>query len=220
MAKDAANKRTPSRVTAGRQGNLIWYGVFGAMVLLGAVLAVNLANGGGDSGNNASSGDQADSSSGGTSKVLAPDFEFTLYQGSSQLGAGNLALSDLRGRPVVLNFWAGQCPPCRAEMPDFQLFYEDFNDQVTVVGIDVGQFIGLGDQQDARNLLDELSITYPTGFANDANVVRQYQVLSMPTTVFINSRGEVFRKRSGLLNRDVLAEVTTMMLNQESGSPA
>ena len=89
-----------------------------------------------------------------------------------------------------------------------------------MIGIDIGQFIGLGDQRDAENLLSELQITYPTGYAEDGGVVRKYHVLSMPTTVFINSKGEVFRKWAGILNRDVLAEVTTEMLNQESDLPA
>ncbi len=63
----------------------------------------------------------------------------------------------------------------------------------------------------------ELGITYPAGFTLDSNVVREYKVLSMPTTVFINSRGEIFRKWSGALTRDVLTKVTTEMLAQESG---
>jgi thiol-disulfide isomerase/thioredoxin len=149
---------------------------------------------------------------------MAPDFSFTLYQGEVELGAEALDLSDLRGRPTVLNFWAGLCPPCRAELPDLQLFYEDFNDRVTVVGVDIGTFTGLGNQDDARNLLRELAINYPNGYTSDDSVVRRYQVLSMPTTFFINSKGEIFKKWNGALNRDILTEQTTELLNQESGS--
>ena len=60
------------------------------------------------------------------------DFAFTLYQGQEELGAESLNFSDLQGKPVVLNFWAGLCPPCRAEMPEFQEFYEDYNDRVVL----------------------------------------------------------------------------------------
>ena len=153
-----------------------------------------------------------------TPKDMAPNFSFTLYQGEVELGAEALELSDLRGRPTVLNFWAGLCPPCRAELPDLQLFYEDFNDRVTVVGVDIGTFTGLGNQDDARNLLRELAINYPNGYTSDDSVVRRYQVLSMPTTFFINSKGEIFKKWNGALNRDILTEQTTELLNQESGS--
>ena len=59
-------------------------------------------------------------------------------------------LSDLRGRPIVLNFWAGLCPPCRAEMPNLQAFYEKFGDQVTLLGLDVGPFTGLGSNQNGE----------------------------------------------------------------------
>ena len=133
------------------------------------------------------------------------------------MGAETLNLSDLRGTPVVLNFWAGLCPPCRAELPELQRFYEDFQGEVTLIGIDVGQFLNLGNQRDAQDLLSEFEITYPAGFTDDSNVIRQFEVLQMPTTIFINSKGEVFKKWGGLLNQDVLTRVTTEMLSQESG---
>ena len=117
---------------------------------------------------------------------------------------------------MVLNFWAGLCPPCRAEMPDLQLFYEDFKEKVTLIGIDVGQFTNLGSQREAQNLLNKLDITYPAGFTTDASVVRKYEVFSMPTTVFINSKGEIFKKWGGLLTLEVLTDVSNEMLALES----
>jgi len=213
MAKDTVNQRVAAHTGVEPQWKrrkLLPYSRLGRGALLGAVLAILLVACGGGLGANTATGADA-------SKDLAPDFSFTLYQGESRLGAEMLDLSDLQGRPTVLNFWAGLCPPCRAELPDLQLFYEDFNDQVNVVGIDIGTFTGLGNQDDARNLLRELEIAYPNGFTSDDTVVRRYQVLSMPTTVFINSKGEIFKKWSGALNREILTEQTTELLNQESG---
>ncbi len=217
MAMNAVNQRVAVHAGVEPQVNcrkflhkLPWYARLGSGMLLGAGLAVLLVACGGGLGANATTGAEA-------SKDLAPDFSFTLYQGESRLGAGILDLSDLQGRPTVLNFWAGLCPPCRAELPDLQLFYEDFNDQVNVVGVDIGTFTGLGNQDDAQNLLSELAIAYPNGFTSDETVVRRYQVLSMPTTFFINSKGEIFKKWNGALNRDILTEQTTELLNQESG---
>jgi len=213
MAKDTVNQRMAA--PAGmepqwKQRKLLRYGWRGGVVLLGAVLAVILVACGGALGANTGTGAEA-------SKDPAPDFSFALYQGESRLGAATLDLSDLQGRPTVLNFWAGLCPPCRAELPDLQLFYEDFNKQVNVVGIDIGTFTGLGNQDDAQNLLRELEIAYPNGYTSDDTVVRRYQVLSMPTTVFINSKGEIFKKWNGALNLDILTEQTTELLIQESG---
>ncbi len=146
----------------------------------------------------------------------APDFSFSLYQGESELGGEKLDFSELQGKPVVLNFWAGLCPPCRAEMPDLQRFYEEKQEDVTLVGIDVGRFNGLGNKRDAENLLRELRITYPAGFTGDGSVMRGYQVLSMPTTVFVDSEGAIFETWSGLITRDILTEVTAAMLRAEA----
>ena len=149
---------------------------------------------------------------------VSADFSFTLYQGVGELGARELTLSRLQDRPVVLNFWAGQCPPCRAEMPEFQKFYDEYNDRVTLIGIDIGPFIGLGSHGDAENLLRELGIRYPAGFTNDGSVPRKYKVTGMPTTVFIRPGGEIFEKRTGALNRSTLVRVVTSMLATEPES--
>jgi len=149
----------------------------------------------------------------------APDFEFTLFQGEEVLGTRTLRLSDLRGKPVVLNFWAGLVPPSRAEMPDLQIFYDQFKDQTTLIGIDLGQFTGLGSRQDAKDLLQELGVTYPAGFTNDASVVRDFKLLAMPTTVFIRADGTVFEIWRGALDRNVLIGIVQEMLQSATPSP-
>ena len=62
------------------------------------------------------------------SKSFSSDFEFVVYQGEEELGGSDLSFSQIfdQGKPVVLNFWAGQCPPCRAEMPGFQEVYNQY----------------------------------------------------------------------------------------------
>lgn len=145
----------------------------------------------------------------------APNFSFSLYQGVTELGARDLELSQLRGQPVILNFWAGLCPPCRAEMPQFQQFFEKYRDQVTLVGVDIGPFVGLGSHRDAEDLLRELGVTYPAGFTGDGGVPRKYDVTGMPTTVFITSDGEIFERRAGAINRNTLVRLTTDTLRAE-----
>lgn len=146
---------------------------------------------------------------------LAPDFAVTMFQGHDVVGGEIVTLNGLiRERPIVLNFWAGLCPPCRAEMPDLQEFNEDFRDRVLLLGVDLGQFTGLGNASDAKELLADLAVTYPAGFTSDSGVIINYQILGMPTTIFIDREGKIFSKWTGALNKNVLMEKTQEMLDQ------
>ena len=142
------------------------------------------------------------------------DFSINFYQGQDAVGGETLLLSNLRGQPVVLNFWAGLCPPCRAEMPEFQNFADEYAGRTLVIGVDLGQFFSLGSQEDAVKLLNELSVTYPAGYTEDASVVRELEVLGLPATFFINDDGTLHRKWQGVLNGEKLAEITNEMLAQ------
>ena len=190
-----------------RRKYMIYAGLGGAGLVLVAIVFAALLSGNGSTGNSAAE-----------DVGLAKDFSFTLYQGERELAGEKLNLAELRGKPVVLNFWAGLCPPCRAEMPDLQRFYEETQDEVVMLGIDVGRFNNLGGRRDARNLLKELGITYPAGFTGDGSVMREYEILAMPTTVFINSKGEVFHNWSGTITRDILVSLTGSMANAEARS--
>ena len=127
------------------------------------------------------------------------------YQGQEVLGADELDVTQLfgRGQPVLLNFWAGLCPPCRAEMPGFQRVYDDLGDQILLVGVDIGPFTGLGSNADARALLEELNISYPTAYATE-DPTRSFAVLGMPTTVLFTADGRIVAKHTGFLPEDAL----------------
>ena len=133
-------------------------------------------------------------------------FLIVAYQGQDTLGGDRLDFSQLlgRGKPVVLNFWAGLCPPCRQEMPGFQHAYDGFNGAVILVGVDVGPFIGLGSHDDARRLLQQLNIRYPAGYALTAEALREFDVRSMPTTVLFDGRGRIVTRHSGYYAEDQL----------------
>ncbi len=151
---------------------------------------------------------------------LAPDIDIALYQGRDVVGGDRVALSQLWERgPVVLNFWAGLCPPCRAEMPDFQRVYDGRRDRFILIGVDIGPYIGLGSREDAKALLRDLRITYPAGTALDARTVRNYQLLGMPTTVFITPQGRVLRKHTGLLTQEQMNGYVTELLEASRRTP-
>lgn len=165
-------------------------------------------------------GASACGSESGASTVANPaanaiyDFPINFYQGQDVVGGKALSLSDLQGHPVVLNFWAGLCPPCRAEMPEFQRFADEYSGRALVIGVDLGQFFSLGSQEDALQLLNELSVTYPAGYTEDAGVLPELGVTGLPATFFINEDGSLHRKWQGVLNGDKLAEITEEMLAQ------
>ena len=201
-----ATNNTTTRQRSGRRKTRLRLLIPLALVLTVAAIACGSSSSGGPSS-------FGDISSG--SGDLAPDFSITMYQGQDVVGGQEVSLSSLTGqKPIVLNFWAGLCPPCRAEMPDLQEFNEKFQDRTLLVGIDIGQFTGLGTQKDAQDLLDELGVTYPAGFTTEGNVIKDYQVLGMPTTIFIDAEGKIFNKWTGALNLSVLEEKTLEMLNQ------
>ena len=104
---------------------------------------------------------------------MPADFQITVYSGQEVLGGEELAFSSIftHGKPVVLNFWAGLCPPCRAEMPDLQSVYGEYQDRVLLLGLDIGPFVGLGSRDDGRALVQELNITYPTGTTLEGQAV-------------------------------------------------
>ena len=202
-----------------RNVSIVWSGS-GGWLMLGAILAVLQVACGVGSTSELAAGSTGDESARATAESVSDsvsDFPIMVYTGADTLGGSEINFSDLRGQPVVLNFWAGLCPPCRAEMPDLQGFYDEFQDRTLMIGIDVGQFTGLGNQDDAQRLLEALQITYPSGFTSERAVMRDYGVFSMPTTVFITSEGQVFRKWSGALNQEKLAEITNEMVSQDPG---
>jgi cytochrome c biogenesis protein CcmG/thiol:disulfide interchange protein DsbE len=162
-----------------------------------------------------SSGDQETnttaSSENGTAASTSTDsdgnFPIIAYpQAIAELGADQLEFTELlgTGKPVVLNFWAGQCPPCRAEMPAFQRVYDTHSEDFLLVGVDIGPFIGLGSRQSAIDLLAELEVTYPTAYSVDARAMQDFNVLGMPTTVFYDGDGVETGRHTGLLTEQAL----------------
>jgi len=208
----AASDKGAPRVS---RGGIVRLGRPGALAAALAVMAfILVACGGGSDDTIQKLPSVANGSEEPMAKDLAPNFDITLFQGEVKLGGTDINLRQFQGKPLIINFWAGLCPPCRAELPDLQEFYNEFGDRVTLVGVDLGQFTGLGSLQDAKDLLEELQISYPVGFTDDASVIRKYKVFSMPTTIFIDANGEIFKKWGGALTSGVLSKQTNAMLGQ------
>ena len=112
---------------------------------------------------------------------LAPDF--ALETGEGEI----IRLSELRGRPVILNVWASWCAPCRAEMPALQRVFQAYQAQgVEILGLNS---TAQDDRQKAQAFAAEQGLTFPILFDTDGEATRLYAVRALPTTFFIDAQG-------------------------------
>jgi cytochrome c biogenesis protein CcmG, thiol:disulfide interchange protein DsbE len=106
--------------------------------------------------------------------------------------AGELRLSSLRGKAVVLNFWASWCDPCKKEAPALQAAAKRWGKQVVVLGVDVNDFRG-----DARGFMRKYGLTYPVVHDNENVTSPKYGLTGLPETFFLDRRGRVVRHVPG-----------------------
>lgn len=123
----------------------------------------------------------------------APDFTVEVTDG------GSFTLSDSRGRPVVLNFWASWCAPCRAEIPDISAFASSHAD-VQVIGVSVED-----SEPAAREFAAEIGASYPLALGTP-QVEDAYPRLGLPATYLIDPDGVVTDIINGIVNEEILAE--------------
>ena len=133
----------------------------------------------------------------GTTGVAAPSFRVEDVRDSAK----TVTLDSAKGKPVVLNFWASWCAPCRKELPVLRSAHQQWGDRVAFIGMD---------NQDSRSgavdLMKEFRITYPSGYDPRGTVARAYRLLGMPTTIFISAKGRIVARHTGELTREQLNE--------------
>ena len=147
--------------------------------------------------------------------VGANHYPIDIYNDDKRFGIDNVQISSLQKGPVIINFWAAMCPPCRAEMPELQNFHNEYHHQVTIIGIDVGKQTGLGTKEEAIKLMQTLDLHYPVGSLVDPKAFKVFNVLTMPTTIFVDSNGDIFRRWTGAINYETLSVITNLMLSYE-----
>ena len=112
-----------------------------------------------------------------------------------------ISLSSMKGKPVVLNFWATWCPPCREEMPLFERFSKELADQVVFVGINYDE-----DPVTVQNYILETKITFPIWLDSGGLVSDLYYIQSYPNTLFVDADGILRAQHIGQLNEDLLVK--------------
>lgn len=131
---------------------------------------------------------------------LAPDFELLTLDNTP------IRLSELRGQKVIVNLWATWCPPCRAEMPDMQEFYEQEKENgVTILAVNLIETEQRPEQVEA--FLKEYGITFPVVLDQGKRISQQYQAISIPTSYVIDTAGVIQYKRIGPLTKEMMEKM-------------
>ncbi|MEL7157214.1 MAG: TlpA disulfide reductase family protein [Actinomycetota bacterium] len=167
--------------------------VFGGLALIAVVAILAMVVGGGDDGGPDSAATSA-----------LDEFVFINEDGSE----GTLA--QYRGEPMVLNFYASWCAPCRAELPHFRDVQAEAGDTV--------QFLGVNhdiDESSWRSLNAEFELNYPTVFQRNQEIFEQLELLGMPATAFMTADGEIVHTFTGVLNDVTLKALITEHLGVE-----
>ncbi|RJS62405.1 redoxin domain-containing protein [Bacillus sp. PK3_68] len=131
----------------------------------------------------------------------APDFELTTLAGKK------VKLSDYQGKKVILNFWATWCPPCKAEMPHMQNFYEENKDKdveivaVNLTSVDKGR-------SEIEGFVKEYGLTFDIPLDEKGTIGTQYQAFTIPTSYVIDSNGVITQKIIGPMDENMMADLT------------
>ena len=136
---------------------------------------------------------------------LAADFTVYDLEGNAH------ALSDFRGQPVILNFWASWCGPCKSEMPDFQEKYEAYGEKVHFLMVNLTD----GSQEtveSAQGYADGQGYTFPVYFDTDYSAAIAYAVSAVPATYFIDAEGSLVAYGKGAMSGETLQRGIDMLL--------
>lgn len=137
-------------------------------------------------------------------KMEAPDF--TVIKGEDE----EVKLSDFLGKPVVLNFWASWCGPCKSEMPGFQNMYDAYGEDV------VFMMVNLTDgsretKETATAYMEKNEYTFPVYFDTNQEAAYAYYVTSVPMTYFIDAEGYLTAYGQGAMAEETLLEGLKML---------
>ena len=127
---------------------------------------------------------------------------------AASLARGETALADYTGDVIIVNFWATWCPPCKAEMPDINAFYETHQAEgLVVLAVNAKESESL-----VRPFIDANGFTFPVLLDPAGSIVNQYQVRSFPTTVIIDRDGVVRHIQVGMISAEELEAVVAPLL--------
>ncbi|MGD6964025.1 TlpA disulfide reductase family protein [Fictibacillus phosphorivorans] len=136
---------------------------------------------------------------------LAPDFTLNTLDGKE------VKLSDFQGKKVVLNLWASWCPPCKAEMPHMQTYYEKNKDKENVEILAVNLTTMEKDQSKIKTFVDDYGLTFPIPLDESGDIGITFEGFSIPTTYMIDTKGVIQKRIVGPMNEEFLSDMVTRL---------
>ena len=187
---------------------LIWVLVF-AVVIVGAYALYNNLSGLVDLGGLAAEA-TAEAAAETTEEEPSPAPDFTVYD----LEGNAHKLSDYQGKPVILNFWASWCGPCKSEMPDIEAAYQEYGEKIhfLIVNLTDGYRETM---ESASAYIAEQGYTFPVYYDTDSAAAYSYNTSSIPVTYFINAQGNFVAYYRGAMSASILQQGIDMLLDGE-----
>ena len=182
---------------------LIWVLLF-AVLIVGAYVLYNNLSGQVQLGGLATEAAEA------TEKAPSPAPDFTVYD----VDGNAYKLSDFRGKPVLLNFWASWCGPCQMEMPDIEKAYQDYGDEIHFLIVDLTD----GSQETvekASAFIAEQGYTFPVYYDTAMEGAYAYGVTGIPVTYFIDAEGYFKAYYQGAMSAEILQQGIAMLMMEE-----
>lgn len=136
---------------------------------------------------------------------LAPDFTVTDMDGNS------VSLSDKFGKPIIVNFWASWCPPCKSEMPDFEEAFKEYGGEITFMMVNMTG--GRETVESAKSFIEKSTYSFPVYFDTDYQAAMTYGVSSIPQTIFIDKDGNLTAYAQGMIDKNALDTGIGMIYN-------
>jgi cytochrome c biogenesis protein CcmG/thiol:disulfide interchange protein DsbE len=187
---------TPSSDPARRRPRRAWLVVVAGVVVVALVAGVVGAVLAGGSGSGGSARRASVSGAGGIVGSPAPDFQLPELDGN-----GDVRLADFRGRPVIVNFWASWCNPCRQEFPLLQQALRDHqNDRLAVIGVTYQDI-----PSDSRGFVRKRHASWPQAVDDNGDVARAYGVRAIPQSFFVRPDGTIAARVFGITTPGALA---------------
>ncbi len=146
---------------------------------------------------------------------LAPDFEISDFDGARH------RLSDFRGRPVYVNFWATWCGPCREELPEMQELLDRHRDDLAIITVNRSEPLDRAKTffADIEKLDGEPGVSFTVnGMDPDDTLYDEYRGLGMPVSVFIDAHGKVVKVFNGRISLDIMEEALAEAVASAHGS--